>query len=69
MKLMDFDRLNGSIDDLTKKFRELQHEVTYLRKRESNLLVSNRNLQQQMKTAQTKIQQIISRLQSIGERS
>jgi len=69
MKLMDFDRLNGSIDNLTKKFRELQHEVAYLRQRESNLLVSNRNLQQQVKIAQTKIQQIISRLQSIEERS
>lgn len=67
MKLMDFDQLDYSINELTKEFRQLQRQVIYLRQRESDLLASNRTLQQQLNTTQTKVQQVVSRLKLIEE--
>jgi len=68
MKLMDFNQLDCSINELTKEFRQLKRQVTYLRQQESNLLASNRKLEQKLNATQTKVQQVISRLKSIEEK-
>lgn len=66
---MDLDKLSKSIDTLLTKLRDTENQVDYLRQRETNLVVNNKNLQGQIQQAQTKIEQILSRLKAATEQS
>jgi uncharacterized protein (TIGR02449 family) len=64
---MDLDKLTESIDRLVKKLNDAESQVGNLKQRESELLTSNKTLQEQINQAQNKIQHIITRLKSIEE--